>query len=294
MERLIDILARAGDVVVEFARDRTPEAVHCSQHCVTVRDAIDEDAEREQVVDFVERLSLLGVLPHLLVNAVDVLGAALDCRLDVLLRQLLLQDLLDAGHVSFARGAAGGDQLGDLVVGFGLQVLEGEVLQFPLDLPDAQAAGERRKDIHGLLRRLDLLGRLDVLQGAHVVEAVGELDDDDAHVLSHGDEHLAQVLGLHRAVERSRVRRVLGDALQLGGAVDELGDIDAEAALEFLVRDAAVFLDIVQERRRDGDGIELKVGDGEGSIERMDDVGVAGFAELVTMALRRELVGLFY
>ena len=92
---------------------------------------------------------------------------------------------------------------------------------------------------------LYLLGRFDVLQRAHVMKTVRELDDDDANVLSHGDKHLAQVLGLHRAVERSRLRAMFRDALQLRGAVDEFGDLRTEAALEFLVGDATVLLDIV-------------------------------------------------
>ena len=35
-----------------------------------------------------------------------------------------------------------------------------------------------------------------VLQGAHVVEAVRELHQDDADVVHHGQEHLAVGLGL--------------------------------------------------------------------------------------------------
>jgi len=50
------------------------------------------------------------------------------------------------------------------------------------------------------------------------VKPVGELDQDDAHVARHGEQHLAEVLGL----------RVLGalelDAVELGDAVHELGD----------------------------------------------------------------------
>jgi len=57
---------------------------------------------------------------------------------------------------------------------------------------------------------------------AHVVKPVGELDQDDAHVARHGEQHLAEVLGL----------RVLGalelDAVELGDAVDQLGDRLAE------------------------------------------------------------------
>ena len=37
----------------------------------------------------------------------------------------------------------------------------------------------------------------------------------------------------------------------------------------------------------------MEVGDGKGCIERVDDIGIARFAELVAMALRREFIGLF-
>src|SRR5207253_4400378 len=43
-----------------------------------------------------------------------------------------------------------------------------------------------------------LLVRLQVLQRAHVVQAVGKLDQHDAHVRHHRQQHLADVLGLAR------------------------------------------------------------------------------------------------
>ena len=55
---------------------------------------------------------------------------------------------------------------------------------------------ERRVDLERLLRLLHLLLLAEVLDRAQVVEAVGELDQDDADVLRHRDDHLAVVLGL--------------------------------------------------------------------------------------------------
>ena len=78
--------------------------------------------------------------------------------------------------------------------------------------------------------------------------------------------------------------------LQLGGAVDELGDLAAESPGDLGVGDAAVLLDVVDERRGDGRGVELEVGDGPGGVERMGDVGVAGLADLVAMALFGEAI----
>ena len=66
-----------------------------------------------------------------------------------------------------------------------------------------------------------LLGR-QVAERAHVVGAVGELDQDDADVARHREEHLAEVLGL-LLLARGEV-----DLADLGDAVDQAGDLLAE------------------------------------------------------------------
>ena len=37
-------------------------------------------------------------------------------------------------------------------------------------------------------------------KGAHVVQAVGELDQEHAHVVGDGEQELAEILGLRRAL----------------------------------------------------------------------------------------------
>jgi hypothetical protein len=49
---------------------------------------------------------------------------------------------------------------------------------------------ERRVDLERLLRLLHLLLLAQVLDRAHVVQPVGELDQDDADVLRHRHDHL--------------------------------------------------------------------------------------------------------
>ena len=56
--------------------------MHDAQRVVTLGDRVDEDADREKVVDLVERLRLLGVADHLLVDAGDVFRATGDLGLD--------------------------------------------------------------------------------------------------------------------------------------------------------------------------------------------------------------------
>ena len=124
------------------------------------------------------------------------------------------------------------------------------------------------------------------------MEPVREFDDDDADVFSHGEEHSANVLGLQITVDGGWVRRVLGDVLQLRRAVHKLCYVRAKAALQFVVGHAAIFLHVVQKRRDDRVGIELKIGNGEGGIERVNDVRIAGLAKLSGMTVRREPIGL--
>ena len=133
-----------------------------------------------------------------------------------------------------------------------------------------------------------------MLQCAHVVQPVGQLDDDDANVLRHGQEHLAHVLRLHRLIDGDglRLRRLFGDVLQLCRAVDEVGDLGAEAALQLLVWHAAVLLDIVQERGCDGDGVELEVRNSERRVQRVDHVRFARSAKLAGVARLGEAVRL--
>ena len=60
-------------------------------------------------------------------------------------------------------------------------------------------------------------------QRAHVVQPVGELDQDDAHVARHRQQHLAKRLGL---------AFLAGGELQLvqfGQAIDQVGGRRAEA-----------------------------------------------------------------
>ena len=80
------------------------------------------------------------------------------------------------------------------------------------------------------------------------MEPVGELDEDDADVLRHRQEHLPDVLGLLLLVA---VGAELG---QLGDAVDEVGDLGAEPLLDVGEAVLGVLGDVVEERRLDGDG----------------------------------------
>ena len=110
-------------------------------------------------------------------------------------------------------GGAGGQLVGNLPVADGIQVLQGGVLQLPLDALHAQAVGDGRIDLHGFQGLLLLLAGALVLHGAHVVQPVADFDEDHPDVLGHGHEHLAQVLHLLLFLGDILHPRQLGDPL---------------------------------------------------------------------------------
>ena len=162
-----------------------------------------------------------------------------------------------------------------------LEVAEGEIFQLGLELPDAEPVGERRVDLHRLLGDADLLVARHALQRAHVVEAVGQLDQHDADVVDHRQEHLAQALGLRCPSLESAWSTVggPGDLAKLGDAVDQAGD----------TRGPNCFVDLLQgdarcpRRRRAAarprsSRDRAASGQDDRDLDRVDDVRLAGLA----------------
>ncbi len=108
----------------------------------------------------------------------------------------------------------------------------------------------------------------------------------DADVGDHGEEHLADVLGL--AVF------AVGELnfVDFGDAIDDVGDLIAEAGGDFLAGDGGVFDGVVEEAGGDGSGVKLHFGQDFSDFEGMDDVGLARSTLLSGMMLDAEFPGL--
>ncbi len=283
VQRLVAVGLGHGDVVLEAPGQRVPERVDGAERGVAVAHRDRQDAQCDQVVDVGEVLALAR---HLLVDGPEVLRASRD----LVVRQsyaleLAVEGLDGARRVLFSLCARVLHHAGDALVLLGLEVEEGQVLELPLDRRDAQAVGQGRVDVHGLARLERAAVGRKRRQRAHVVQAVGELDDDDADVLRHREEHLAQVERL------LLVHRADLDRRQLRDAVDELGDRGAEALGEVVEGRRRVLHGVVEEGRADRVGIHVEVlGENERHLDGMVDVGLARATTLVLVKGRRELV----
>ena len=116
----------------------------------------------------------------------------------------------------------------------------------------------------------------------HVVQAVGELDQDDPDVAGHRDHHLPVVLRL------AVVAALEGDAGQLRDAVDELGDLLAELLAHLVERRARVLDRVVQQRGAQRGRVEPHAGADLRHADRVDDEVLAARPALVGVALAGE------
>ncbi len=249
---------------------------------VTLAHVLDEQADGVDVVDLAE---LRALALHLLPDAVDVFRSTLDVGLDAGGLEVRLELGDRALDVRLAALAARVEQLGELAEALGLEDLEREVLELPLHLPDAEALRQRRVDLHGLAGDALLLVRRQPVQRAHVVQAVGELDEDDPDVLGHRQQHLADVLGLLLLVA------VGAEARQLRDPVDELGDLRPEAFLDVGQAVLGVLGDVVQQRGLDRDRVDAELGHDLGRGDGVRDVRLARGTALAGVGLDRQVEG---
>jgi hypothetical protein len=202
-------------------------------------------------------------------------------RLGELRRDRLLQ-LLD--H-PFGLAAAPFDALAERLVRLALEILERQILELVLDLAHPQPVGDRRVDVARLLRDLDAAFFRQVVQGPHVVEPVRQLHQDDADVVHHREQHLAEVLRLALLARRKR------DRSQFRHPFHDVGDVGAEQLLDPLDRRLRVLDDVVQEPGGHRHDVELHVGEQIGDLEGVDQVGLARMAHLSLVLVGRKDVG---
>ena len=298
VQRLVAVGLRNRDVILEAAGDRFVEAVQRAQHEVARRHVLDDDAEAEHVEHIGEGKVLFA---HLAKNAVEVFLAALHRGLDFVVREFFLDRFEHLADHFTTVAARRFQRLEQHVVARRIQVAEREVVEFLIDRIESQPVGNRRVDVDGLARDAFAFGWRYRIERAHVVQAVGEFDQDDAHVARHRQQHFAEILGLRFFVGFEF------DAVEFGNAIDKFGHRFAELLGDFGLGDLGVFHHVVQQRGSQRLRIEMQLGEDIGNRQRMRNIrfargaeltAVSGFAEVVRgfkprHVLRLEIAGPF-
>ena len=282
VDGLVHVLLGHGDVVLEAAGDGLPHGVDDAQAFVALTHRVHDDADGVEIED----LGQFFFLPvHLPQDAVIVLGAAGDLAFDagLLHRLAYAVDMLvdEAGAFRFFLSQVG------LELGhpFRLQHLDGQILQLALNAENAQTVGQGRVDGQGLFGDL-LLPQHGVVggDGAHIVQAVGQLDQDDADVAGHGHQHAAQVLSLGLvAVAELQLA-------QLGHALHQHQRVGAEAFADDLLGHGGILHHVVEQTGGDSLVVYLQRGQDLRHGQGMDDIRLAAVPHLILMGGQSQLV----
>ena len=282
MQRLIAVGARHGDEVLDASRDGLPHVVNHSQRRIAVGHRIGHQPQGDEVVHLIQ----LDLLPmHLAIDGVDALGAAGQFTRDLLRLQLALQRPAEVANEVFGPSFLCLYPGIENLVGLGFEVTQRQILKLGFDPPDPEPPRDRGVDVQGLGGDPLPLLLPEEVERPHVVQPVGQLDEDDPGVIGHRDDHLANVFSL------VGLRGAELHTAQLGETIDHPADVPAEPALEILVRDLGVLDDVVEEAASDGDDVELEVGEDPGHFERMVKVGLARQTNLALMRLGGHHVG---
>ena len=124
-----------------------------------------------------------------------------------------------------------------------------------------------------------------MLEGAHVVEPVGELHDDHASVPRHREQQLPVALDLSLGVRPDL------DPGDLGQRIYDSRDLVAEFLPDLLDRRSAVLHHVVKERRRDAHRVRVDLGQDRGDGDTVRDVVLAGASLLSFVPDGAELKG---
>jgi hypothetical protein len=155
----------------------------------------------------------------------------------------------------------------DAGVGLGLEVVEHHVVEVALEGLDAEPVAERNQHVEGGGGDPGAARGGAGIERAHVVQPVGELDHQNPDVLAGRDDHLADGLALGRlAVERF---------VELGHAVDQVGHLGTEVAVQRLERVARVLHRVVQQGGDQGRRVHAELGADLGDGQGMRDVRIA-------------------
>jgi hypothetical protein len=127
--------------------------------------------------------------------------------------------------------------------------------------------------------------RLEVLQGTHIVQAIGQFNQHHANVVDHGQHHLAQVFSL-LFLAGGEVN--LAD---LGDAFDDMRHLLAELLANVDDRYGCVFDGIVQQPGGNRDRVHFHFGENQSNFQRMDQVRFAGGASLTFVVFQGVVVG---
>ncbi len=159
---------------------------------------------------------------HLIINAENMFLPPTDSALYSIGIHDVLQNTNDLVNIVFAQGPVLFDPVHNLIVDIRLEVLEAQIIKIHLQPVQSQSMSQWGVDIHGLLSDKPLFHRALMLQSTHIMQSIGQLNQNDPYIFGHSQDHLANILCL------SFFLGIEGDLTDLGHTVYNDGHIAVE------------------------------------------------------------------
>ena len=237
VQRLVHVLLGGGNIVLEPVGDRAQHIVDNAQNVVALQHGIHNDTHRVNIVDLIKGASLHV---HLAVNAVNAFYPSVDLRGDMLLLQPRLNALDNIAEECLPIFFSQRKLLFYFMISHRIKMFERKVLQLLLDTANPQPVCQRSVNFHRFQRLDTLLFRNSVVQGAHIVQPVCQLDNDDPDILCHRQQHFTHIF---RLLLCAAGVWYIG---KLCHAVHQFGNISAELLFNIVQRYRSILNNIVQ------------------------------------------------
>ena len=163
-----------------------------AQCFIAGRIGIRDNTDRQQVENFLKPLVFRH---HFLIDAIQMLASSKNAIADM----MGIQQRADIGnhalHLLITLCLALFYQLCNLIIFFLVQILKAQILQLVLDITDTKTVCNRGIDLQCFRGYFLLLFRTHILQCAHIVEAVCQLDQYNSNILCHSNKYLTMIAG---------------------------------------------------------------------------------------------------
>ena len=274
MQGLIAVGFGDGNIILEFTRYGLIQTVQTSQCQIARRNIVHQHPESVDIEDFrkCQRFFL-----HFLVDAEQMFFASADQRCDMTFLQFVRDRFAHFFDHFLAVAARRFHRLRQYPVTIRIQVVKTQIVQFLIKAVQSQPIGDRRVNIGGFLRDAPALFRRHGLQRAHVMQAVGQFDQNNAHVARHSQQHFAEIF---------RLRVDFGlefDFVELGNAVDQFRHRFAELLGNLFLGRRRILYHIVQQRGHQSLRVQMPLRQDAGHRYRMGNISFAAFAKLSAM-----------
>ena len=147
--------------------------------------------------------------------------------------------------------------------------LDRQVQQFMAHLEYSEPIRDGRVNIHGFAGDTATLVRWHGIECAHVVQAIGKLDDDDTNILDHRQHHLAEVLRLGLGLA-AKV-----DLCQFADTIDQFRHLVTELGGNLLLERRRILDHVVQDRGDNTSAVHAHFGEYARDRNRVTDIRFA-------------------